>query len=494
MWQVLYELFGMIEFNYIRNKIRKYSKDSLLNSCLEILRKSETPQFYNIAIWDIFLVLKWTMIYAEQSNRLKIADQLAIQRITEDINKLRMQHSLFSLNKNPDLIKVLSLLTYHQSYLQFTVWEDCFSRQMALFSRKQFNDWFLTSTGISIHQFTVLSFILWVYTSPKSLKKKNFSYNGLINSDFIDIASKFETNDIVIKFLDLLSIRFDDMDKLINNGNNIVSPVFQTFEITVFAKFPFLLYNNNRIVIHKKLLNYTINFFIYDYLKEYYNEKFTEQFGEIFEKYIEFGLKEISANYKTEKKLKTELPTNSKCVDFIVDDDILIECKAIELKPYPSVNPNNEVIYSWLKGSVVKAYSQQMMTIANLISSTKIKYGIIITYKETYFGNGYDAWESFLKEPTEEFARKENLNISLLPPSNLFFVDISTWDRIVQIIKEKDIALKEILDFAKKNNEDKLSTKFSFRMHIENIETGPLNVTYLEKIDKIIDFNLIQRK
>lgn len=483
----------MIEFNYIRNKIRKYSKDSLLNSCIEILRKSETPQFNNIAIWDIFLVLKWTMIYAEHSNRLKIADPLTIQRLTDDINRLRDQHSLFSLDGNPDIIKVLSLITYQQSYLQFTVREDCFSRQMALFSRKPLNDLFLTSTGISIHQFTVLSFILWVYTSPESLNNKNNSYNGRINTDYIDIASKFESNDIVNKFLDLLSIRFDDRDKLINNGNNIVSPVFQTFEISVFAKFPIFLYNNNRIVIHKKLLNYTINFFIYDYLKEVYNEKFTEQFGEIFEKYIEFGLKEISANYKTEKKLKTELPRNSKCVDFIVDDNILIECKAIELKPYPSVNPNNEVIYNWLQGSIIKAYSQQMMSIANLISSTKIKYGIIITYKETYFGNGNDAWESFLKDSTEKFARKENLNISLLPPSNLFFVDISTWDRMVQIIKEKNIALKEILDFAKKNNEDKLSTKFSFRMHIENIETGPLNITYLGKIDKLIDFNLLQR-
>ena len=130
-----------------------------------------------------------------------------------------------------------------------------------------------------------------------------------------------------------------------------------------------------------------------------------------------------------------------------------------------------------------------MMSTANLINPNEEKFGIILTYKETYFGNGLDAWRAFLKEPTEKYVHEQDLNLNLLPPKNLFFIDIATWDRIIHIIKSGKSSLKEILLKAIRDNEKNESQKFSFHMHIEDIELGPYNLSYLEKIDNIIDFD-----
>lgn len=493
MKQRKYRVARMVEFNYIRNRIRKFSKESLVMSSLKILRNSEKSNIIRIPLWDILLIIKWTLIYAEQNRYPKTATTQDIQFLIDKINELRNQHKLYIRNHTIDLKKVLSLTIYHQAYFQFSVWEDSFSRQLQLYTKHNISynidNEFEKFSGLSIIQFIRLSFLLWCYTSPDRINSKNKSYNGLIRDDFIEIAKKFEKEAIVNKYINLLSIEYSNAEEVISRNNQIKSPVLQTFEISIFAKLPILLFNGSRVIFHKRLLNYTINHFVYDYLKEHDSERFSTEFGERFEKYVELGINEMAVNYKTETQLKKFLTSRSKVVDFIIEEDILIECKAIELKPYPSVFPDNEVIYNWLETSIVKAYAQQMMSVANNFNPLKEKFGIILTYKETYFGNGEDAWNTFLKTPTEEYATKENLDINILPPKNLFFIDIATWDRIVLIIKSGETTLKELLLKAIRDNEKGETRKFSFHMHLEDYKIGPFNLSYLDKIDEIVDFN-----
>ncbi len=121
------------------------------------------------------------------------------------------------------------------------------------------------------------------------------------------------------------------------------------------------------------------------------------------------------------------------------------------------------------------------------IEEILVNYGVKLTYKETYLGNGVDAWNTFLKIPTEEYALKEDLNTSILPPKNLFFIDIATWDRIVLLVKSGGITLKDLLLKAVRYNEKSETIKFSFMMHLEDYQTR--HFSYLDKIDKIIDFD-----
>ena len=158
--------------------------------------------------------------------------------------------------------------------------------------------------------------------------------------------------------------------------------------------FPFQIHIGEIRVIHSSVFKHTVNYFVYDYLKA--NDiLFGAEFGKRFEKYIELGLQEVNLNYKTENDLKKILPPNSNVVDFmLVDESIFLECKAIELQPYPSINPTDELIYNSLKDSIIKAYSKQLLPTAKLLKSNSENWGIILTYKQLFWSEFSEVWES----------------------------------------------------------------------------------------------------
>lgn len=480
-----------MEFSYIRNRIREYDKISIIRNCIDFLRFSERPNKRDIPITDILLILKWTLIYGGQNYPSKIADAKTTSWLIDLVVKLQHEHDFYLGIEKVALEKLISLTSYQQSYFQLPIWKDSFARQILLYtkikSRYSIEDVFLKETGFEVTDYVILSFFLWVYTNPINSQQNN-PFNGVIRDDFYDLAGQFIDKEKVFRFIKILSIDYNTAKETIERDTKIKSFILQTFEISLFAKHPILTINSQNILLHKNLLNYTFNHFPYDFLKEKDNEKFSVEFGKRIEKYVELGLRELNISYKTENQLIKELPRYSKVVDFMVDDDIFIECKAIELKPYPNIYPDDEVLFNWLKDSIVKAYSQQLMTVSNTINPGIVKYGIILTYKETYFGNGIDAWNSFLRSPAEEYANANSLNLCLLPPEHLFFIDISAWDRILMVIKEGKASLKEILLKAISEDNESNTKKFFFYMHLTDYDIGPVNLTYLNDAYKLFDF------
>lgn len=131
---------------------------------------------------------------------------------------------------------------------------------------------------------------------------------------------------------------------------------YKMLETTFFIMFPFQRFKGKLKLVHRNVFKYTANYYIYDFLKNS-DDKFTTEFGYRFEKYIELGLIEIGYSYATENQLKQKLPAKSKVVDYYLKDyQIFIECKAVELQTYPSINPTDELLYNALKDSILKAY------------------------------------------------------------------------------------------------------------------------------------------
>ncbi len=479
-----------MKFRYIRNRIGEYDKLSLINNCVYFLKSSENGNKKRIPITDVLLLLKWTLIYGGKKYPSKKADIQKANWLVGLIGKLHNQHDFFLGKDKMEIEKLISLIAYQQSYFQLPIWKDSFARQIILFtklkSQYSIEETFFKKTNISISDFILLSFILWVYADPDNKIKSN-PFNGKIRDDFFGISSQIVNHECIRKFIGLLSIEYNNASQIIKGEEKIKSYNLQPYEISIFAKHPLFIIGKHIILLQKDLLKYTLNHFIYDFLKDGDNIGFTEEFGKRVEKYIELGLKEISLNYKTENQLKKELPAGSKIVDFIIDDEVLIECKAIELKPYPNVYPDDTVRYKWLKSSIVKAYSQQLMTVANAINPQKVKYGIIVTYKETYFGNGIDAWNSFLKNPTTSFSRENNLDVKLLPPEHLFFIDLSAWDKLLMVLKKGELTLIEILEQVIKNDKEDETKKFLFYMHLHDYDIGPVNLNYLNEAFKFFD-------
>lgn len=481
-----------MEFKFIRNRLAEYSRQSLLENTLLVLKSSEKQKDNLQPVWHTLLLIKWIFLYSEQKYPYKKTNIEIINKLIEYISELQEINPFFLGNKNllcPEysnikLNKLISLLSYQQFYLQHTIRKDSFARQIQLYSklksRYSIEATFQKLTGISIEDFISCSFILWAYMNPEE-QNGHFEYDGTIHENFLELAGQILPETVVMKFLDLLTVDLNSAKHVVEMDKRIENSEFQPFEISIFTQHPLFNFSDRLFVFHRKILNYTINYFIYDYLKENDSEQFSVEFGHRFEKYIELGLKEVGLSYKSETQLKKDLPQGSKYVDFLVDGNILIECKAIEMKPYPNVYPADGVRYNWLSSSIVKAYSEQMMTVANAIKEPYEKFGLILTYKETTFGNGIDAWESFLQKPTEKYALENNLDQNLLPPSNLFFMDIRAWDKVILVIKEGKATLREILERARKNDKNPTLKGFLFSTHLNEYNLGAYTMSYINE-------------
>lgn len=124
--------------------------------------------------------------------------------------------------------------------------------------------------------------------------------------------------------------------------------------------------------------------------------------------------------------LKAKYP-EGKVADFLMESDILVEVKAIELNPRAGVLRTNDILVKDLDKTIIKAYTQLLAT-AFKINPNQEYYGVIITYKDRYLGFGADAWEEFMKEPIETICLQNSMDIAILPLQNLCFISIENWD------------------------------------------------------------------
>ncbi len=465
----------MVTFSYIRHKIQKFKKVDILNKCYAyLLANSE-----RVPVWDIFLLMKWTYLYGEEKYPPKEFTDNDFAKIVNSIAKLNDEH-VTSFLKAGNINKGFQILYSQQFYLQKSVYKEVFATQLKLYTslkhKYDLEKSFLDKTGLSIFEFIYLLQITWLFTNSNKLDKPSYFYNGTLPSEFWEASSQLTSNSIIEKFRQLLTLDpANPIEKIKTFKRGITKEEFQSLETTFFTMFPFQIHNGEIRVIHASVFKHTVNYFVYDYLKA--NDiLFGAEFGKRFEKYIELGLQEVSLKYKTENDLKKMLPPNSNVVDFMLEDEnIFIECKAIELQPYPSINPTDELIYNSLKDSIIKAYSKQLLPTAKLLKSNCENWGIILTYKQLFWSKFSEVWKVAKKELTEI------LDDTVLPPENVYIIDIYAWNEIIQIIKEKKATLTEILKKAKENNSKGETSKQLFEMHLDEYGIKRYDLTFLEK-------------
>ncbi|WP_215224471.1 hypothetical protein [Echinicola shivajiensis] len=400
------------------------------------------------------------------------------------LEKLEMSHDTFNLTKNGKVVsKTFTILSAQQFYYQEVAWWDSLARQKILFCdlhhKHDIAEKFKELIGIPIDIFLDILqlFLLAVF-------HKDFTNNTQLNLNLNTSLAFIEDlygNKIRSKVEDILTVSRESIFDILNEDKRLVRNYnLQVFESSFFARKPFLLFQGKIHLPHKAIMNNTINHYIYEFMK-HKDPDFSTELGSRFEKYVQIGLNEINIEYKTENDLRKTLGKKHNVVDFIIEDEILVEVKAIELKPYASLNPTNEILGNELRKTIVKAYSNQILKVANAIHQPNKEYfGIIITYKNLYLGNSLSMWQQFLEEETNN----QGLNpqtVSLVPIENLFFMDLRTWDKIIQIIKDKGISLKDILIKARNTDTSPENSKFFFDMHLDEYDIGINNLSYLLK-------------
>lgn len=439
----------MVEFKDIKNMIRQYSRSSIIDCCFQILQEQQRQKIRNYAFWNLFVLLKWSFLHTNNFFWKRSASQEHIEAIVALMEKFDSEYPNRRTKTIEGWRRVLKIIAFQQFWTQDLIGPFVFERQFVLYSETQSSDSipkeFFRLTGFTIEQFLNYCYYTWIYLGKDVLEK--FDYDAMIHDDYYEIfATRFPPGEIR-RFIRLLTINksFEiiSLQKLSDERH-------QLYETNFLSTKPFLHHRGYSQAFHKSVFCQTCKHFIYDYLKSR-SPTFSVTFGRRLEFYIEEGLKEINISFLNEAALKRTYP-NSKITDFYVNDELFLECKAIELHPRSGVLRFQQILSRELNESIVKSYCQ-MLALAKRARPNDVSYGLVVTYKEMYLGFGPDAWNEFLKDPIESFARKENINLAILPPENLCFIDIDSWDHLMQIAKEGRGSIPEIIEKAKSINQ-----------------------------------------
>ncbi|WP_413670132.1 hypothetical protein ACEN9X_09435 [Mucilaginibacter sp. Mucisp86] len=475
-----------MDFKPIRNKIRTFSYHSLTTHLLQILKEQETSERPQ-AFWHSLTLLKWTLEFAGESYPSKNANKNDVHKLLNSLSDLEMSHRTFNLKTNGGKInKMLTILSVQQLQYQQNAWRHSFASQLILFydlkHKYDIAKSFKQLTNLDLSVFLEILFIYWLVITQDHLTKMKF--DSQLYEDVTNIIVDLYGATIAKDFRKLLTVSQDNAKEIFEEDKRMVRNYdLQIFDTSFFTRYPFFAFDGKIVIPHKDILTPTANYFIYDFMKNR-DEHFSTEFGGRMEKYMNLGLKEINASFKTENDLKSILGKDQKVVDFIIDGNILVEAKAIELKPIIGINPTDDNLANEFRKNIVKAYTSQMLDVVETLQLKEEAFGIIVTYKRLYIGNSGDVWNQFLKEETQKLKTAEQ--IALLPIENLFFIDLHTWDTIVQIIKNNKITLTEILIKVRDTDKIEQQKKFSFEMHLDEYKITNYDLLYLsEAYDRI---------
>lgn len=466
----------VIEFSYIKNRLSEHRKEDLIDYSYRLLDLND-GEFK--PIWFVFLLMKWTYLYGGEKYPSKILTPEKYNKILKSISNFNEDH-ITNFMKDGKIDRAIHILHSQQFYLQKIVHKEIFAIQIKLYNsikgKYNIEKSFKEKTGLSIFDFLYITQIIWLYVQSAKHKGTSLNFNGYLEIDFLNVCGEMTSTEKITRYIDLIVLDpVESRDKINNFKRNLKREDLQSMERTFFTIYPFQIFNNKIKLLHESILNHFINYYIYDFLKAN-DENFTTEFGNRFEKYIELGLQELQLNFKNENEIKKELNENSNLVDFyLVDFNVYIECKAIELQPIPLVNPTDDILYNSLKESILKAYFKQLLNVAKSINSNKENWGLIITYKELYWSTFYELFEM----SKDKFQNSEDSH--LLPPENVFILDIYAWNKMLQIIKDGKATIIEILEKARLNNSKPETRKQSFSMHLDIYEFTNFNLAFLDK-------------
>lgn len=476
-----------MDFKLIKNRIQQYKLSSLVHHILILLNyiQKHDPRH---PFWKLLVLLKWSYLYTKDSVIRKNVTTHDLQHLLALVEQFETEYRGLNFKSHKTVSQSFRIIAYQQFDYQDTFYNSIIDRQIALYikikTRLNIEQEFRKLTGIDLLPFFNYCYLTYIYLNLDQTKK-GYVYDGILHKDYFDFfIGKFSKQELN-SFLKLLSItKPDDFANL----HKLKDERLQLYETNFFITKPFLFFRSQYCLPHRAIFIQTIKHFVYTYLKANLPEIFSEDFGKRLEQYVELGLKENGLTYSDENQLQKRFNL-TKVVDYIVENNILIECKAIELHPRSGVLRLPNILTKELNSSIIKAYCQLLST-ANSVDNAKEWFGIIITYREMYLGFGSDAWDEFLKDPIEKFASENGINISVLPPQNLFFVTIEYWDYMMQVVKESKATIIQMLKKAQALNLSPDITERVFLMEQvlkKHFKIKSLELLYLKEAHSLID-------
>ena len=283
-----------------------------------------------------------------------------------------------------------------------------------------------------------------------------------------------------------------------NRKQVIENPYLQLLETSPFIRYPTLKLDNRYLVYSQKLLKETISNIFYDVMKTEGGSDLAELFGKILENYIDRGLATLNIEYHVEKKLLSAFPDRN-VTDFLVplsDLTLLIEVKAVELRPIVKVFPADKPLQHELEDSIIKG-TIQGFSLANSISlgsdslfipSRTNIFLMIVTYRDLFLGAGDVAWEEFLKEEVESVLKSKEIRTDLIPPDHIIILSVDEFDQFISIIWQGLATIPDIFNHMLESNQMWETKKWMFSQYLDKYRSqNPQHPFLDEEFESISD-------
>lgn len=451
------------------NTIGIYRKSSLIEAALKEMQYFESKNII-FPNWRYLTLIQFAILYTRDSTLLRPLNR-GTKRLVGQIEDIQNYYLLnnFGFKDGKMTRKTMSILAHQQfwNYIMFKEYD--IARQMILFveldqGKRPFKDIFIRECSIDFLDFLKLS-----YYFIGTFEQQGF--DGHINPTIMSLLKAIAGEEKRDKFLNLLTIgKSENPKEEMNSILYLKSPDRQPLDITHWFKKPFLWHRGEYRVLSKNLFKNTIKYFLFDILKS--NNFFQSNFSkDRFEKYIEMGLTDIGATFKKEIDLKSKYTQGEKIIDFLIEDRILVECKATELTPARSVNPVDDVVYNALKSSVVKGFEQiyEFSKRPERLDNEE-QIGVIITYKPMYLGDGEDIVAEFLAPLVKKYSEQE---FKRIPQENLYILSLDEWDKLMWVVHAKKAKVYDVL--IEIRDMQKIERK-TFEHHLNDLSVG-LNIS-----------------
>jgi|GEM_PF-2104321 len=454
----------------LRNKLRKFSAESVLEACMEKMNKFgvNSVEGFLAVPWLWIVVVKWKFI---DDAGVVGGKRRMTQKELEELQMLLVKISNYAML--PSQYKPMELytraVTYQQAPYQIPIAVYGLARQDLMFGESQENEFFqaefLEKHGLPLSVFLRISaFLVSV-----------LEVNNKLKFSLYDLPVNLFGKEHVVSYLNSISIDIDALSATLSQASPGPRRAKEFFEQTPFLSFPIVRVGDAYWCVNRKILMQCLNSFVYDTLKG--QSKFSDKFGKKFESYVESVISKSGLGYEVESDLKKVFGNASKVVDFLVTSEganFFIDAKGVDLAARAKLTHLSDVLKGAIKNSLLKAIVQGQETSLSLarvgssgsvIRQREINYLMVVTYKPLFIGNA-----EFLNHLIGgEEVRRILLGYPLqsqIPLENIYFFSVSEFESLINLVKEKKVSLVEAIERAKLADSEFETAKYYFAAHL----------------------------
>lgn len=482
-------------YKAVRNYYRKYPVGEVIDASIRYINQPKLTNLEQLQLqpWLFLLLIKWC--FGDHLANKHTSKTLTPQAFQELLRRLE---EFSGTTRLPSDYESVALFMRAMATQQFDFQRDLagqhFARQSLLFGPLQENHSinvdFENATGLSILEYLELSFMTFV-----RMIENDYSRNVPL-SHFNQLTPGYGAEKIN-NYVNLVSKNFDEMRRWVMDVDNASQRTpSRVFEPSIFSFYPFLRTNNTLISLHPQLFYRSTESFVYDTLGRLDRQKFMSKFGGIFERYVSDSLTRAGIPFRSEAELEQTYGTDGQKVDFLVDMDganIFIECKAGATPIQGMVGHTMAMIADKIQNSALKAIDQAHDMLNKLEDDIKDRnnYLLVVTYKEQYLGNGKQLQNELATFAVNRILAKYQ-GQAIIPMENIYVLNISDLDFLLEIIRLGKIGLVEAIEKAKATDANPETKLFFFAQHLMEWKLGSPPQHLTEEFDNIFA-NIMQK-